>query len=111
MSNGYQSHSALDNHVKKFSLANGFYYALYDTCSDELKKKFIEKNNGIPILYKNGIGQYDLTNKLVKEFVSKYDCERTLGISDKSMNKALEKNISYNNNYFRRLPEKTKCFD
>ena len=112
LSNDYQSHSALDNPIKKFSLANGFYYCLYDTCSDELKKKFIEKNNGnSPILYRNGVGQYDLANKLVKEFVSKFDCERTLGISDKSMNKALEKNIAYNNNYYKRMPEKTKCFN
>jgi hypothetical protein len=92
LSNGYQSHSALDNPVKKFSLTNGYYYCLYETCSNELKKKFVEKNKGIPILYKNGNGQYDLTNKLFKEFVSKFDCERILGISDK--------NISYNNYYY-----------
>jgi hypothetical protein len=111
LSNGYQSHSALDNHVKNYTLTNGFYYCLYDTCSVELKKKFVEKNKGEPILYKNGIGQYDTNNKLIKEFVSKFDCERKLGISDKSMNKALENNISYANYYFKRLPEKTKCFD
>lgn len=111
LSNGFQSHSALDNPVKKFSITNGFYYCLYDTCPEELKKKFVEKNKGEPILYKNGIGQYDINNKLIKEFVSKFDCERKLGISDKSMNKALEKNIAYNNNYFKRLPEKIKCFD
>lgn len=111
LSNGFQSHSALDNPVKKFSITDGFYYCLYDTCSEEIKKKFIEKNKGEPILYKNRIGQYDLNNKLIKEFVSKFDCERKLGISDKSMNKALEKNIAYSNNYFKRLPEKTKCFD
>jgi hypothetical protein len=111
LSNGYQSHSALDNPVKKFSLTNGFYYVLYDICTDELKKKFIDKNNGIPILYKNGIGQYDLKNKLINEFVSKFDCERTVGIGDKSMNKALEKDIAYNNHYYKRLPEKIKCFD
>jgi hypothetical protein len=111
LSNGYQYHSALDNPVKNFSLANGFYYCLYDSCSEELKKKFIEKNKSEPILYKNGVGQYDLTNKLVKEFVSKFDCERTLRISDRTMNKTLDKNISYNNFYYKRLPEKVKCFD
>ena len=111
LSNGYQSHSALDNPVKKFSLTNGYYYCIYDSCSEELKKKFIEKNKSEPILYKNGIGQYDLTNLLVKEFVSKFDCERTLRISDRTMNKTLDKNISYNNFYYKRLPEKIKCFE
>jgi hypothetical protein len=56
LSNGFQSPSALDNPVKKFSLANGFYYCLYENCSEELKNKFIEKNKGEPILYKNGVG-------------------------------------------------------
>jgi len=111
ISNGYQSHSALDNPVKKCSLTNGYYYMLYENCSEELKKQFNEKNKGEPILYKNGVGQYDSTNKLVKEFVSKFDCERSLGISDKTMNKSLDKNIAYNNFYYKRLPEKIKCFD
>jgi hypothetical protein len=111
LSNGFQSHSALDNPVKKFSLTNGFYYCLYDSCSEELKKKFVEKNKGVPILYKNGVGQYDLNNKLIKEFVCKFDCARALGLGDRSLNKALDKNIPYNNNYFKKLPEKTKCFE
>lgn len=110
LSNGFQSHSALDNPVKKFSITNGFYYTLYDTCSEELKKKFVEKNKGEPILYKNGIGQYDLKNNLIKEFVCKFDCERKNQISCKTMNKALDKNISYNDYFYKRLPEKTKCF-
>ena len=111
LSNGHQSHSALDNPVKNFSLSNGCYYTLYDNCSQELKKQFIILNKGEPILYKNGIGQYDSKNNLIKEFTSKYDCVRNFGIGDKSLSKSLEKNIPYKEYYFKFLPEKTKCFN
>ena len=33
--NSYQSHSALDNHVKNYTITNVFYYCLYYTCSEE----------------------------------------------------------------------------
>ncbi len=111
ISNGFESDSALDNPVKKFSIARGFYYTLYNSCSDQLKKSFVEKNKSEPILYRNGIGQFNLENKLIQEFITKYDCERTLGIGSKSMSKALEKNIPYNGFYYKRLDEKIKCFD
>ena len=88
-----------------------FFIIVYIILVLKNKKKICWKNKGEPILYKNGIGQYDTDNKLIKEFVSKFDWERKLGISDESINKALEKNISYANNYFKRLPEKIKCFD
>ena len=106
--NGYQSSSALDNPVKNNTLSNGYYYALYDTCEQDLIQKFEEKN-GEPLLYKNGIGQYDLNNNLVKEFAYKYDCIRELKISDKTLAKALSKNIPYNNYYYKELGEKLKC--
>ena len=48
-------------------------------------------NHGKPLLYKNGVGQYDLDNNLVNEFTCKYDCIRELKMSDKSLTKALEK--------------------
>jgi hypothetical protein len=41
------------------------------------------------LLYKNGVGQYDLDNNLVNEFTCKYDCIRELKMSDKSLTKAL----------------------
>ena len=71
----------------------------------ELRNNF-ENNYGIPILYKNGIGQYDKDNKLVKEFICKNFCCKSIGISDKSLNKSLEKNIMYNNFYYKHLSEK-----
>jgi len=105
--NGYESSSALDNPVKNNSLANGFYYTLYNNCDEELTSKF-EEINGTPILYKNGVGQYDTNNNLVKEFECKYDCIKSLAISDKTLTKALTKNIPYNGHYYKEIGEKLK---
>jgi phage anti-repressor protein len=110
ISNGYKSDSSLDEPVKSGSLYKGFYYILYNDCSDELKNKFIEKN-GIPILYKDGIGQYDSNNKLIREFICKNNCCKSLGISDKSLRKALEKNIMYNNYYYKHLGSKLQIYN
>jgi hypothetical protein len=103
--NGYQSSSALDNPVKNNTITNGHYYMIYDKCSDELITNFEEKN-GKPLLYKNGIGQYDLQNNLVKEFSCKYDAIRELKISDKTLAKALLNMVPYNNNYYKELGSK-----
>ena len=110
--NGYQSSSGLDNPMKKFTFTNGFYYIFYEKCDEELKNKFKKKNNNSdPILYKNGIGQYDSYDNLIKEFICKYDCIRSLRISDKTLAKALEKNKMYNNYYFKYIGSKIKAFD
>jgi hypothetical protein len=103
--NQYQSISALDTPVKNNTLTNGHYYQLYDQCDEFLVNAFEEKN-GEPILYKDGIGQYDLENTLLREFVCKYDCIKQLKISDKTLAKALDKNIVYNNCYFKKLGSK-----
>jgi hypothetical protein len=105
--NGYQSSSALDNPVKNNTLTNGHYYTLYDTCEKELIQKF-EEQNGSPLLYKNGIGQYDLQHNLIREFSCKYDCIRELKISDKTLAKALQNNVPYNNHYYKELGSKLK---
>ena len=105
--NGYTSSSALDNPVKNNSLANGFYYMLYNNCDDELTSKF-EEINGTPMLYKNGVGQYDTNNNLIKKFECKYDCIKSLAISDKTLTKALTKNIPYNGHYYKEIGEKLK---
>lgn len=103
--NGYQSSSALDNPVKNKTLSNGYYYTLYDTCEQDLIQYFEEKY-GQPKLYKNGVGQYDLNNNLVKEFSCKYDCIRELKMSDKTLAKSLFNNVPYNNYYYKELCEK-----
>jgi phage anti-repressor protein len=103
--NGYQSSSALDNPVKNNTLTNGHYYILYDNCEQELVDKF-EEQHGQPLLYKNGIGQYDLNNNLIREFTCKYDCIRELKMSDKTLAKSLTNNIPYNDYYYKELGSK-----
>jgi len=105
--NGYESSSALDNPVKNFTLTKGVYYKLYDKCCDDLREMFEEKN-GQPLLYKNGVGQFDAQNNLIREFSCKYDCIKALSMSDKTLAKALEKNISYNGFYLKKIGSKLK---
>jgi len=105
--NNYQSNSALDTPVKKGSITNGHYYILYDECSPQLKDDFKLRNRGCdPILYKEGVGQYDQHHQLVREFVCKYDCLRKLSMSDKTLAKALDKPVAYQGFYFKRLETK-----
>ena len=105
--NGYETISALDSPVKNFTLTKGYYYKLYDECDNTLTQNFI-KTHGDPILYKNGIGQYDTNNNLTREFICKYDCIKQLQMSDKTLTKALTKNTSYNGNYFKEIGSKLK---
>lgn len=109
LNNGYESSSALDNPVKFFTLTKGFYYKLYESCDENLKLDFEKKINRQPLLYKDGIGQFDLDNNLVKEFICKYDCIKQLKISDKTLSKALDKNIPYNGYIYKRLNSQLKC--
>jgi phage anti-repressor protein len=106
--NGYQNLSALDNPVKNSTLTNGNYYILYDKCEYELIQKF-EETHGEPLLYKNGIGQFDINNNLFREFVCKYDVIRELKMSDKTLAKSLLNNIPYNNFFYKELGSKLKC--
>jgi len=105
--NGYESASALDTPVKNFTLTKGYYYKLFDDCDDTLKQIFIQKHCE-PILYKNGIGQYDASNNLIREFICKYDCIKQLQMSDKTLTKALTKHTLYNGSYFKDLGSKLK---
>jgi len=107
LENGYQSSSSLDTPVKKGTISNNNYYMLYDKCDNDLQEKF-EENYGEPILYKEGVGQYDSQNNLIKEFICKYDCIKQLKMSDKTLRKAIDKNIMYNNCYFKLLGSKLK---
>jgi prophage antirepressor-like protein len=105
INNGYESSSALDNHVKNESLTKGHYYMLFDKCPEELRDAFVEKH-GEPLLYKDGIGEYNSAGNLIKEFVCKYDCIKKLQISDKTLTKALDKPVMYNNSHFKTIGSK-----
>ena len=105
--NGYESISSLDTPVKNFIITKGHYYKLFDDCDNILKQNFIQ-TNGEPILYKNGLGQYNADNNLIREFICKYDCIKQLKISDKTLAKAIDKNILYNGSYFKELNSKLK---
>lgn len=105
--NEYNSHYALDNHVKNGSLTNGHYYMLYEKCDKKIKEDF-ENKYGIPLLYKNGVGQYDINNNLLREFTCKYDCGKILKIGEKSLIKSLDKNILLNNHYYKYIGYKDK---
>jgi hypothetical protein len=105
--NGYESSSALDNPVKNLTITKGHYYMLYNDCDPILKDEF-ETTHGEPLLYKNGVGQYDQENNLVKEFACKYDCIKCLSMSDKTLAKALDKNILYQGYFYKSLASKLK---
>ena len=106
--NNCKSNASLDEPVKKGKIYNGFYYILYDKCELDLRIKFEENKNQSkePILYKNGVGQFDKDNNLIREFICKYDVIRILKISDKTLSKAIDNNILYNDYYFRYIGSK-----
>jgi hypothetical protein len=108
--NNYHSIRALDACVKNFTIKDGFFYKLYENCDDNLKNDFQSKN-GTPMLYKNGVGQLDLEGNLTKEFLCKYDCIKSLCISDKTLAKCLENNIPYNGFFYKELGSKLSYFD
>ena len=107
LENNYKSPSSLDNAIKNDLLIHNYYYILYNNTSENLKYEFLKKHNIKEILlYKNGVGQYNIENKLIQEYICKYDCIKKLHISDKTLTKALERNILYNNNYFKYIGSK-----
>jgi phage anti-repressor protein len=95
LSNGYESHSALDIPVKNKKETRGFYYMLYSDCDKKLINSF-EKSNGKVFLYLNAIGQYDSTKKLVNTYCSKYECARANNMADRTLNKILDKDVEHN---------------
>jgi prophage antirepressor-like protein len=103
--NGYQSSSALDNPVKNGTITNGYYYILYNHCDEDLINNF-EEHHGTPLLYKNGVGQFDSANNMTNEFSCKYDCIKELKMSDKTLAKCINNNIAYNGFFYKELGEK-----
>jgi hypothetical protein len=106
--NGFESLSALDNPVRSGKLTNGFYYMIYEKCSEELRNNFEAEHGGYPQLYRSGIGQYDTNNKLTHIFLCKYYCCNQLSISDKILSKSIKKNLAYNGHYYKEIGDKLK---
>ena len=107
LANNFDSPSALDHHVKNNTIINEHYYILLTNCDLKLVSDFLNKNNLKEIcLYKNGIGQYNSEQEVIQEFICKYDCIKKLHISDKTLTKALTRNVAYNNNYFKTIGSK-----
>jgi hypothetical protein len=73
LKNGYGAYG-LDNACKKNVLSRGFYYRLYNSCDESLKQAFENKIEGKPLLYKNGVGKYDMQNNLVHTYDCKFSC-------------------------------------
>jgi hypothetical protein len=99
--------SALDNTVKNFTLTKGVYYKLYDKCDEDLREMFEDKNGQL-LLYKNGLGQFDTQNNLIREFSCKYDCIKELKMSDKTLAKCIKNNLAYNGFFYKELGSKMK---
>ena len=101
--NGYKSPSALDTPVKNNTMTKGFFYRLYDDCDETIKSVFEMTHGGSPLLYKNGVGQFDCHDVLQKTFACKYDCIRALQMSDKTLTKALELGLAYNGHSYKMI--------
>ena len=108
--NGFESLSALDNPVRSGKFTNGFYYMIYEKCSEELRANFEAQHGGYPQLYRSGIGQYDSNNNLTHIFLCKYYCCNQLSISDKCLMKAIRKKLLYNGFYYKEIGDKIKMF-
>ena len=109
--NNFQSSASLDPPVKNKTIANGHFYFLYEDCEEDLRTAFVAKNNqSDPLLYKNGVGQFDSENKMTREFACKYDCIRGMPMSDKTLEKALTTAAPYNGYVYKYLNSKLKCF-
>ena len=106
--NGFESLSALDNPVRSGKLTNGFYYMIYEKCSQELRSNFEAQHGGYPKLYRSGIGQYDTNNNLTEIFLCKYFCCNILAISDKILSKSIKKKLAYNGHYYKEIGDKIK---
>jgi len=104
--NKYPTDASLDTVVKKGTLSNGYYYVLYENCSDDMRQIFEQKIGSKPVLYKDGIGKYDINNRLVQEYTSKYNCTKMDIISEKTLKKALNENKPYCGYYYKRIVDK-----
>jgi hypothetical protein len=100
--------AAIDAPVKHGTPHKGDYYIMYDYCDTSLQQDF-ENTHGTPLLYRDGVGQYNKENELVRVFNCKFDCIKQLKMSDKTLAKLLDKDIMYNDHFFRKIGDKLSC--
>ena len=86
---------------------NSEYYILYKECKKELLENF-ERINGKPLLYKNGIGQFDENDNLINEFSSKENCFRNSNISRALLSKLIKEKINHNGFTYKYIGKKTR---
>ncbi len=110
ISNGYNAESSLNTSIQKFTLSKGHYYLLYDSCEDELKEKFVEKY-GNPLLYKDGVGEFDENGIMTREFSCKDNCISCLGTSSKTLTKILDKNLFFHSHLYKHIGSKLRVHD
>lgn len=104
--NGFKPGS-LDRIVKEKKVYNDNYYILFNECDLDLRNKFLKEKEFLP-LFKNGIGQYNSENTLIKEFVSRTNCCTDLKMCDKTLSKSIKNGDLYKESTFKVLPERTQ---
>jgi hypothetical protein len=108
--NGYSS-GGLDSAVKNGTISQGYYYKLYSDCDETLVQKFKEKYKKDDILlYKNGLGAFNMDGQLVREYLCKYECIKQEKMSDKTLAKAMREDKSYNGFKYKELPSRLSCY-
>ena len=107
--NGY-SISGLDTAVKKGTITQGYYYKIYSDCDNSLITDFEEKYGKEILLYKEGLGMFNESGLMVKEYKCKYDCIKYEKMSDKTLAKCLQTNKPYNGILYKELPSKLSCY-
>ena len=107
--NSVRSIYIMEMAVKKGTKLEDCYYTTYKQCDTKLKSAFMEKHDiDEIILYKtNGIEQYNQhDNTLNNTFSSKFECIKFMKISDKTINKILDKAMFYKSYYYRTVEPK-----
>lgn len=72
-------------------------------CNNILREKY-----GKPLLYKNGVGQFDINDNLIKDFASKQDCFRKVNISRLLLDNLIKEQNRLNGFIYKYIGKKSK---
>jgi hypothetical protein len=109
LTNGY-SMGGLDTAVKNGTMTQGYYYKIYSDCESDLIINFEEKYGKDVLLYKEGLGMFNETGQMIKEYKCKYDCIKYEKMSDKTLAKSMQTNKPYNGVLYKELPSRLSCY-